>query len=163
MCISGLTSLQRSLWESAKAGRIGKVPWMLIGSGNKLIDLHNLYCGGDELDKSLVKIFIDGTLDDVRANFQVWQGLGKEGPRCMHYPTVTEHCYLSIYLQWHYWNAVCMYSCKFCSMGLCFKKSCLKCFWTSQKAGWDLIYKYCYENVENVPTYVSLKITFFII
>lgn len=71
MCISGLTSLQRSLWESAKAGRIGKVPWMLIGSGNKLIDLHNLYCGGDELDKSLVKIFIDGTLDDVRANFQV--------------------------------------------------------------------------------------------
>ncbi|PFX16645.1 DNA polymerase subunit gamma-1 [Stylophora pistillata] len=70
MCISGLTSLQRNLWESAKAGRIGKVPWMLIGSGNKLVDLHHLYCGGDELDKSLVKIFVDGTLDDVRANFQ---------------------------------------------------------------------------------------------
>jgi len=71
MCISGFTSLQRSLWESANAGRIGKVPWMLIGSGNKLVNLHHLYCGGDELDKSLVKIFVDGTLDDVRDNFQV--------------------------------------------------------------------------------------------
>ena len=163
MCISGLTSLQRSLWESAKAGRIGKVPWMLIGSGNKLIDLHNLYCGGDELDKSLVKIFIDGTLDDVRANFQVWQGFRKGRSEIHAIP----HCYrtfLFIYLStMTYWNTVCMYSCKFYGVGLCFKKSCLKCFWTSQKAGWDLIYKYCYENVENVPTYVSLKITFFII
>lgn len=46
---------------------------MLIGSGNKLKNLHHLYCGGDELDKSLVKIFVDGTLDDVRENFQVLQ------------------------------------------------------------------------------------------
>lgn len=71
MCISGFTSLQRSLWESANVGRIGKVPWMLIGSGNKLVNLHHMYCGGDELDKSLVKIFVDGTLHDVRENFQV--------------------------------------------------------------------------------------------
>lgn len=35
------------------------------------MNLHHLYCGGDELDKSLVKIFVDGTLDDVRENFQV--------------------------------------------------------------------------------------------
>lgn len=71
MCISGFTSLQRSLWESANAGRIGKVPWMLIGSGNKLVNLHQLYCGGEEMDKSLVKVFVEGTLDDVRENFQV--------------------------------------------------------------------------------------------
>ena len=73
MCISGFTSLQRGLWESANAGRIGKVPWMLIGSGNKLIDLHQLYCGGDVLDKSMVKIFVEGKLDDVRENFQVFK------------------------------------------------------------------------------------------
>lgn len=42
---------------------------MLIGLGNKFIDFYNLYCGGDELDKLLVKIFIDGILDDVRVNF----------------------------------------------------------------------------------------------
>lgn len=70
MCISGFTSLQRSLWESAGAGRIGKVPWMLIGSGNKLTNLHQLYCGGDGVDKSMVKIFVEGTLDDVKENFQ---------------------------------------------------------------------------------------------
>ena len=109
MCISGLTSLQRSLWESAKAGRIGKVPWMLIGSGNKLIDLHNLYCGGDELDKSLVKIFIDGTLDDVRANFQVWQGFRKGRSEIHAIP----HCYrtlLFIYLSTvTYWKI--LYAC----------------------------------------------------
>ena len=71
MCISGFTSLQRSLWESANAGRIGKVPWMLVGSGNKLTNLHQLYCGSDGVDKSLVKIFVEGSLDDVKENFQV--------------------------------------------------------------------------------------------
>ncbi|XP_074606134.1 DNA polymerase subunit gamma-1-like [Acropora palmata] len=70
MCISGFTSLQRSLWESANAGRIGKVPWMLVGSGNKLTNLHQLYCGSDGVDKSLVKIFVEGSLDDVKENFQ---------------------------------------------------------------------------------------------
>ena len=74
MCIAGFTSLQRSLWESANAGRIGKVPWMLTGSGNKLVDLHHLYCGGEVLDKSLVKIFVEGTLEDVREHFQVQNG-----------------------------------------------------------------------------------------
>ena len=157
MCISGLTSLQRSLWESAKAGRIGKVPWMLIGSGNKLIDLHNLYCGGDELDKSLVKIFIDGTLDDVRANFQVWQGFRKGRSEIHAIPPLLQNIVIYLFINSDILkNTVCMYSCKFCSVGLCFKKSCLKCFGTSQKAEWDLIYKYCYKNVENVPTYVSL-------
>lgn len=71
MCIAGFTSLQRNLWESANAGRIGKVPWMLGGSGNKLQDLQSLYCGKDDLDKSMVKIFVEGTLDDVREHFQV--------------------------------------------------------------------------------------------
>ena len=72
MCIAGFTSLQRNLWESANAGRIGKVPWMLGGSGNKLQDLQSLYCGRDDLDKSMVKIFVEGTLDDVREHFQVY-------------------------------------------------------------------------------------------
>ena len=71
MCISGFTSLQRGLWESASAGRIAKLPWMRIGSGNRLADLQELYCGGEELDKSLVKIFVEGTLDEVREKFQV--------------------------------------------------------------------------------------------
>lgn len=44
---------------------------MLIGSGNKLTNLHQLYCGSDGIDKSLVKIFVEGSLDDVKENFQV--------------------------------------------------------------------------------------------
>ena len=71
MCISGFTSLQRGLWQSANAGRVAKVPWMLVGSGNKLLDLHQLYCGGNPMDKSLVKVFIEGTLEDVKDQFQV--------------------------------------------------------------------------------------------
>ena len=44
---------------------------MLVGSGNKLQDVHQLYCGGEELDKSQVKVFVEGSMDDVREQFQV--------------------------------------------------------------------------------------------
>ena len=71
MCVSGLSRSQRGLWESTIKKQKEKVPWMLVGSGNKLQDVHQLYIGGEELDKSQVKVFLEGSMEDVREQFQV--------------------------------------------------------------------------------------------
>lgn len=71
MCVSGLTGHQRHLWNAHQAGRKSSQPWMDVGAGNKLEHLYQLYCGQDNLDKTGQQVFIDGDLDDIRAQFQV--------------------------------------------------------------------------------------------
>ncbi|KAH3836064.1 hypothetical protein DPMN_109433 [Dreissena polymorpha] len=46
----------------------------MISSMNNLSDVHQLHVGGERLDKDPRNIFLEGTMQDVRDNFQVNQG-----------------------------------------------------------------------------------------
>ena len=71
MCISGLTGLQRSLYKAASVDKADKEDWMETGSLNNLAAVYQFYCGGKELDKEKRNVFVHGTLDDVKEQFQV--------------------------------------------------------------------------------------------
>ena len=68
MCISGLTGIQRILINSKKAK---KSDWMDIGSLNNLVDVYALYTNNGALSKTIKDLFVEGTLADIRENFQV--------------------------------------------------------------------------------------------
>ncbi|XP_026537638.1 DNA polymerase subunit gamma-1 [Notechis scutatus] len=92
MAISGLTGFQRSLWKAAKQGKgrglqqvqqhikktrskssgpmIGSWNWVNISSINNLADVHSLYVGGQPLKKEARELFIKGSMNDIRNNFQ---------------------------------------------------------------------------------------------
>lgn len=44
--------------------------WMKHGSTNSLAELYKFYCN-KKLDKSTRDLFMEGSLDDIRENFQV--------------------------------------------------------------------------------------------
>eukprot|EP00795_Rhopilema_esculentum_P006484 gene6484-11938_t len=67
MCISGLTGIQRILINSKKAK---KADWMDIGSLNNLVDVYALYTNNGVLSKTIKDLFVEGTLADIRDNFQ---------------------------------------------------------------------------------------------
>lgn len=68
MCVSGVTTEQRNYMNT-------KDPvvydWMEFGSTNSLAKIYEFYCN-ESLDKSTRDYFIEGTLDDIRENFQVY-------------------------------------------------------------------------------------------
>ncbi len=68
MCISGLTGIQRILMNSKEAK---KSDWMDVGSLNNLADVYELYTSNHRLDKSTRDLFVEGSLQDIRDNFQV--------------------------------------------------------------------------------------------
>uniref|UniRef100_A0A8C5RQE8 DNA polymerase subunit gamma-1 n=1 Tax=Laticauda laticaudata TaxID=8630 RepID=A0A8C5RQE8_LATLA len=92
MAISGLTGFQRSLWKAAKQGKgrglqqvqqhikktrrkgsgpvIGSWNWVNISSINNLADVHSLYVGGQPLKKEARELFVKGSMNDIRNNFQ---------------------------------------------------------------------------------------------
>ncbi|KAG9281096.1 DNA polymerase subunit gamma-1 [Astyanax mexicanus] len=92
MAISGLTGFQRSLWMASRHGKrrglqevkehikklgrrpegpmIGSWEWVNISSINNLTDVHALYVGGEPLKKEPRDIFVKGSMNDVRNNFQ---------------------------------------------------------------------------------------------
>ncbi|KAM6961340.1 DNA polymerase subunit gamma-1 [Aplochiton taeniatus] len=92
MAISGLTGFQRMLWMASKHGKrqgiqqvkehlkkvgwrkegpmIGSWDWVDISSINNLVDVHALYVGGEPLQKEARDIFVKGSMEDVRKNFQ---------------------------------------------------------------------------------------------
>ncbi|EMP35215.1 DNA polymerase subunit gamma-1 [Chelonia mydas] len=92
MAISGLTGFQRSLWMAAKHGKrkglqqvkqhmkktrsktegpaIGSWDWVNISSINNLADVHDLYVGGEPLEKEARELFVKGSMSDIRQNFQ---------------------------------------------------------------------------------------------
>ncbi|XP_032088939.1 DNA polymerase subunit gamma-1 [Thamnophis elegans] len=92
MAISGLTGFQRSLWKAAKQGKgrglqqvkqhikktrgkdsgpmIGSWNWVDISSINNLADVHSLYVGGQPLQKEARELFVKGSMNDIRNNFQ---------------------------------------------------------------------------------------------
>lgn len=44
---------------------------MNISSINNLVDVHALYVGGQPLEKEARELFVKGTMNDIRDNFQV--------------------------------------------------------------------------------------------
>lgn len=45
---------------------------MDISSINNLADVHHLYVGGPPLEKEPRELFVKGSMQDIRVNFQVW-------------------------------------------------------------------------------------------
>ncbi|XP_054713461.1 DNA polymerase subunit gamma-1-like [Uloborus diversus] len=76
MCVSGLTGLQRAMSVALKKNGdstndfFNAVSWSYISSLNNLADVYDLYCQ-ETLDKTERAIFVSGSLNDVKDNFQV--------------------------------------------------------------------------------------------
>ena len=87
IAISGLTGRQRILYQASKTGSRRKevidyekdqetfgishnTEWMKQSTLNNLNDVYQLYCGGGPLEKSKRNVFVDGTMTDVRDQFQ---------------------------------------------------------------------------------------------
>ena len=81
MCVSGQTSHQQVLWKAFKKRDSSedneeeltkkKLPWMLASSPNSLKEAYKLHCGGEYMDKTQRNIFVDGSMSDIREDFQV--------------------------------------------------------------------------------------------
>nr|KAG5714277.1 hypothetical protein BaRGS_018494 [Batillaria attramentaria] len=87
IAICGLTSFQRILYQSSAKDSSRKEvrehserqkmfnmasseEWKKISSMNNLKDVHQLHCGGPPLEKETRNVFVEGTMADVRENFQ---------------------------------------------------------------------------------------------
>lgn len=68
VCVSGLTSYQRAVMKSAKFMEEDE-SWKNSSSLNNLVDVYNLYCR-KKLSKETRNIFVEGTLLDVKEEFQ---------------------------------------------------------------------------------------------
>ncbi|XP_058127689.1 DNA polymerase subunit gamma-1, mitochondrial [Anopheles ziemanni] len=69
VCVSGVTSYQRAMLKSKKLEESGE-EWLEQASLNNLADVYALYCDGATLTgKSRRNTFVDGTLEDVSADF----------------------------------------------------------------------------------------------
>ncbi|XP_050298429.1 DNA polymerase subunit gamma-1, mitochondrial isoform X2 [Anthonomus grandis grandis] len=68
VCVSGLTSYQRAVMKSSKFIEEDE-SWKNSSSLNNLVDVYNLYCG-KKLSKETRNIFVEGTLTDIKENFQ---------------------------------------------------------------------------------------------
>lgn len=70
VCVSGVTSFQRALMKSKKDPAPEDMEWLSQSSLNSLSEVHRLYCGGSRISKEERNIFVEGTLKDVREDFQ---------------------------------------------------------------------------------------------
>lgn len=69
ICVSGLNSYQRSLLLSKKTDP-ERDNWLSNTSLNSLIEVHKLYCGY-VINKESRDIFVKGTIEDVKSNFDM--------------------------------------------------------------------------------------------
>ncbi|XP_011629439.1 DNA polymerase subunit gamma-1, mitochondrial isoform X1 [Pogonomyrmex barbatus] len=69
MCVSGLNSYQRSLLLSKKVDTEKEI-WQSSTSLNSLTEVHKLYCGY-EISKEARDLFVEGTIKDIRDNFNM--------------------------------------------------------------------------------------------
>lgn len=71
VCVSGVTSYQRAMLKSSKNTELAEEDqiWSTQSSLNNLADVYKLYCDKD-LSKEDRNVFVEGSLDDIRNNFQ---------------------------------------------------------------------------------------------
>lgn len=69
ICIAGLTSYQRTVLKSSEESVEEDETWKTVSSLNNLSDVHKLYCG-TEIEKDTRNIFLEGSLADVKKEFQ---------------------------------------------------------------------------------------------
>lgn len=71
VCVSGVTSYQRAMLKAHKELSEDDQAWGALTSLNSLKEVHKLYCEKEErLDKERRNIFMEGTLKDIRDDFQ---------------------------------------------------------------------------------------------
>lgn len=71
VCVSGVTSYQRAMLKAHKELSEDDQAWGSLTSLNSLKEVHKLYCQPEEsLDKERRNIFVDGTLKEIRDDFQ---------------------------------------------------------------------------------------------
>lgn len=73
VCVSGITSFQRAMLKSSKEMDPEDTVWTSQSSLNNLVEVFKLYCDAssdDLISKESRSVFIDGTLNDVRKDFQ---------------------------------------------------------------------------------------------
>ncbi|KAL1509827.1 hypothetical protein ABEB36_004506 [Hypothenemus hampei] len=68
ICVSGLTSYQRTVMKSEKFDEDDDI-WKESSSLNNLVDVYKLYCD-KKISKDTRNIFIQGTLADIKEDFQ---------------------------------------------------------------------------------------------
>ncbi|KAG5883920.1 hypothetical protein JTB14_032143 [Gonioctena quinquepunctata] len=68
VCVGGLTSYQRAVLKSEKFNDEDET-WKDCSSLNNLVDVYKLYCG-KKLKKETRDFFVEGTLLDIKDNFQ---------------------------------------------------------------------------------------------
>lgn len=68
VCVSGVTNEQRNYMNQKDPSSIYE--WMSYGSTNSLAKLYEFYCN-KILDKSKRDLFVEGSLEDIKENFQV--------------------------------------------------------------------------------------------
>ena len=69
VCVSGLTSYQRAMLKSHKELDPEEENWINQSSLNNLADVYKLYCD-KTLDKAKRDTFVEGTLEDIKNDFQ---------------------------------------------------------------------------------------------
>lgn len=71
VCVSGVTSYQRAILKSKREMSIDDLAWSQHSSLNSLLEVHRLYCpDAKPLDKDIRNTFVEGKLEDIRADFQ---------------------------------------------------------------------------------------------
>lgn len=71
VCVSGVTSYQRAMLKSKAKLPAEDAAWARFGALNGLRDVHALYCPQEaQLNKEARNVFVDGTLHDIRGDFQ---------------------------------------------------------------------------------------------
>lgn len=70
VCVSGVTSYQRAMLKSSKELSEEDSVWSAQSSLNSLAEVFKLYCDGQELSKDERELFMEGSLEDIRKNFQ---------------------------------------------------------------------------------------------
>lgn len=71
-CVAGLTAHQKLTWLQQKdSSHSSRSSWMKVGAPNALEHVYKHHCNAGALDKSVRDVFVKGTVDDIRMDFQV--------------------------------------------------------------------------------------------
>ena len=71
-CVAGLTAHQKLKWlQKKESSHISKSSWMKVGAPNALEHVYKHHCNAGGLDKKVRDVFVKGTVDDIRKDFQV--------------------------------------------------------------------------------------------